>query len=284
MCKKHFFCIILLMAAFVIASCHGGNSTEEETSDGDTCTVDSTGVDITTEEEEMLEEVTRSGHVDELFDDFLYTFSHIRAMQKARVEYPLDDVLADGTREKVERGGFNDRMDFLDGEFTTTFWSNRKQAYLKQDTTLTNASVEKLDLENRQIVAYDFHKKHGKWMLFQRRHEKFEDADMPDFLEFYSRFSSDSTFRQQSLSDNIKVNMLDPDDENQSVTGTIDAQQFPVMCPDVPGGEITNIRYGQKYDSPHRIILEKSGQSNGMSEIFTFEKEGKDWKLTEYDN
>lgn len=276
--------LLLFVAILILSSCHESGKTEEESVEGDTLKVDSTDSDAISEEEKILEEVSRSGHVDELFDDFLYTFSHIHAMQKQRVEYPLADIAEDGTNVGLQKGEFTDDMNFLDGEYTTTFWNSRKQTSLKEDTTLTKATVEKLDLDNHQIVAYDFHKKKGKWMLYARRHQKFQDADMPDFLEFYSRFSSDSLYRQGSLSNNIKVNMLDPDNEDQSISGTIDPQQFPVMCPEVPSGQITNIRYGQNYSSPRKIILEKSGQSNGMSEIFTFEKEGKEWKLTEYDN
>ena len=52
---------------------------------------------------------------------------------------------------------------------------------------------------------------------------------------------------------------------------------------EVPGGIISNIRKSQYY-GPHRVVLRKSGMSDGMQEIFTFTRERDAWRLTRYEN
>ena len=105
-----------------------------------------------------------------------------------------------------------------------------------------------------------------------------------DFLIFYARFSTDTLYQQSHVEQPLKVTVLDPEDDNAYIEGTIDAEQWRSFCPDVPHGVISNIRYGaQKYNS-RQIVMQKSGSSNGLQELFIFMKEDGEWRLTTYEN
>ena len=81
----------------------------------------------------------------------------------------------------------------------------------------------------------------------------------------------------------MRVVLQDPDDEEESIDGIISADQWQTFCPEVPGGIISNIRKGQHYGG-QRIVLRKSGLSNGLQEVFTFTKERTGWRLSRYEN
>ena len=112
----------------------------------------------------------------------------------------------------------------------------------------------------------------------------FHESDIFDFLTFYARFSSDTLYQQAHVEQPLKVTVLDPEEDDAYIEGTINAEQWRSFCPDVPHGVISNIRYGvQKYNTK-QMIMQKSGSSNGMQELFVFAKEDNEWRLTTYEN
>ena len=121
-------------------------------------------------------------------------------------------------------------------------------------------------------------------MLADLNDNSFAEDELSDFLTFYAHFSVDSVFQAESIAQPLTIRMMDPDDELGVIDGTIDALQWSIFCPDVPEGVISNIRYGQSYDNPRHIVLQKCGISNGMQELFTFDKTGGRWRLTAYEN
>ena len=112
----------------------------------------------------------------------------------------------------------------------------------------------------------------------------FHESDIYDFLTFYARFSSDTLYQQAHIEQPLKVMVLDPEEDDSYIEGTINAEQWRSFCPDVPQGVISNIRYGVQRYRPKRMILQKSGSSNGMQELFFFTKEDNEWYLTRYEN
>ena len=78
--------------------------------------------------------------------------------------------------------------------------------------------------------------------------------------------------------------VCDPDDDFSMIEGTLDHEQWDAFKPQLPAGRLTNIRYGQTYDDPRRMILVKQGISNGLMDILTFRRRGGNWKLVSYEN
>ena len=128
-----------------------------------------------------------------------------------------------------------------------------------------------------------FQREEGRWRLDAIHEETFTEDDLCDFLDFYARFCTDSLFQAQSIADPLRIVLQDPDDEEGSIDGIIDADQWQTFRPEIPSGIISNIRKGQNYNG-HRVVLRKSGLSNGLQEVFTFTKERTGWHLTKYEN
>lgn len=266
---RRFFSIGLVITLIVTAACSGGK-TERETGDDDSLFLAETDTTLLPDEEETdLPLMPKEGEerVDELFDDFLYTFVRSHRIQNSRTEQ-----------------GLNCDLSFMAGEYCTNLYSSQSEMALNEDTMLSVASVERIDLDEQEIISFKFQKQKGKWRLTSKEVYGFAGSDMCDFLQFYARFTTDSTFQYRSMARSIRVTMMDPDDENQSVEGFIDRAQWSAVIGEFPSGVISNIRYGQIYDGRRRMMLEKMAMGQGLSETFTFEKHGNDWKLTQFDN
>lgn len=103
-------------------------------------------------------------------------------------------------------------------------------------------------------------------------------------MDFYRRFVSDAAFQQRSVSNPLRYVTTDPDDDFNTIEGTLDHDQWDAFKPQLPDGGITNIRYGQTYDNPDGMILVKAGISNGLMDILDFRKKDGEWKLVSYEN
>ena len=60
------------------------------------------------------------------------------------------------------------------------------------DTTLTSVQVEWIFLKTRMMKRYYFEKKRGMWMLEAINLREMEKGENEDFVEFYTRFVTDS--------------------------------------------------------------------------------------------
>ncbi|WP_314956798.1 DUF4348 domain-containing protein, partial [Hoylesella loescheii] len=105
------------------------------------------------------------------------------------------------------------------------------------------------------------------------------------FLQFYQRFASDSAFQVQSLNDLVEFTAPDPDDDFGYITGSISPEQWPSFKPGlIPGGEIYNIIYGQKYTESNRKLFVIRGVANGMETEMDFKKVKGKWKLIKFNS
>ena len=271
MVRKDWYLLILVLAT-VLGSCGGKTSAPEE----DGAPVDSSLLivesDTLSEEPEEVMPVKADGTFD--------------GLQRERVRFPLPVVMEDSTRHMMSEEDWTDEFYFLsDTEFYTILWNSERQIEeQKTDTAESTVSVEQILLVSQEIRRYDFQRKQGKWMLVRLRHLPFEADPAGDFLKFYSRFASDSLYREAHIAPYVAVSLLDPADDMQHIEGSIEREQFPIFCPEVPSVSISNILYGQPYDNPSRMILQKTGYGNEMQELFTFAKQGRDWHLVKYEN
>lgn len=271
--------------ALLLFSCHNGRITE---SDSDT---DSTDIetcleaDTLSEVEEEIEEADETDRLDISFDDFLFAFTHSDRLQNKRIEWPLSYIDTEGGVRKIYSLNSSSEFRFLKGDFFTVMYGDRKQIEeQKLDTEDSVVTVERIDLQDEKLRKYEFRLLSGKWKLTSVHDVVFHESDIFDFLTFYARFSSDTLYQQAHVEQPLKVTVLDPEEDDAYIEGTINAEQWRSFCPDVPHGVISNIRYGvQKYNTK-QMIMQKSGSSNGMQELFVFAKEDNEWRLTTYEN
>lgn len=222
---------------------------------------------------------------DELFEDFLYNYVHDSVLRMERTEFPLVHITSDGNAVKISKDEWHDAFSFLNGEYTTMFYADGDDGrFLNEDTTLTHAVVERIDLDRKHIVAYEFLKEKFRWKLRTLRDMSFAESDMSDFLSFYSAFAKDSIFQSKSMSRSIRISMMDPNDDSQVIEGFINREQWMSLSSGMPAGVVSNIRYGQDYSPARRIRIEKVSLGNGMAETFFFAKRNGRWEMVGYEN
>lgn len=238
------------------------------------------------EEEKLSLNQEESPALDGFFNDFLFAYLHSRTFRNERTAHPL--LLEHATRPTEVLEDFDPEFElgFLSGDYFTTLYGNASQMQTEDDQEQEEDSIvslQRINLNDGTIRNFLFLRKEGRWQLTAIREETFEDDDLGDFLGFYAQFCTDSTFQTQSIADPLRIVIQESEDEEGSINGIIDADQWQTFCPEVPNGIISNIRKGQHYGG-HRIVLRKSGLSNGLQEVFTFTRERGNWRLTRYEN
>ncbi len=246
--------------------------------------------EVCSDEEDSLAQVplfvATEEALDSVFNDFLFAYLHSRALRRERTAKPLRLEHPKRPTELLEQFDPEFEFSFLSGEFFTTLYGSARQMQAEDDDELeedTIVSLQRINLNDGTIRNFLFQREEGHWKLDALREETFEEDELCDFLTFYAHFCSDSLFQSQSIADPLRIVIQDTEDEDGSIDGIIDADQWQTFCPEVPSGIISNIRKGQDY-SGNRIVMRKSGLSNGLQEIFTFSREKGNWRLTKYEN
>ena len=221
---------------------------------------------------------------DELFDDFIFEFARLKKVRLERVEFPLLSVVRGDTVWLTEEQWKYESL-FMDQDYYTVFYNDEEQMDLEKRTDLDKVDVEQIHLEKRWVKTCRFQRLKGEWRLTQESIRDFTAAEPLDkFMDFYRRFVSDAAFQQRSVSNPLRYVTTDPDDDFNTIEGTLDHDQWDAFKPQLPDGVITNIRYGQTYDDPEGMILVKAGISNGLMDILDFRKKDGEWKLVSYEN
>lgn len=277
--------LLPLLVVVTLFSCNNGRNSESAMDADSTAVEESVVSDTLSEVEEEIEEADESDRLDTSFDDFMFAFTHSDRLQSKRIIWPLAYTDSEGNTRNVSSLNVNSEFRFLEGDFFTVMYGDRKQVEKqKLETDDSLVIVERIDLMEEKLRNYEFKLLSGKWKLTSMRDIEFHESDIYDFLTFYARFCSDSLYQQEHVDQPLRVMVLDPEMDDAYIEGTINAEQWRSFCPDVPQGVISNIRYGVQKYRPKQMILQKSGSSNGLQELFIFHKENNEWYLTAYEN
>ena len=281
-------CKFLGMTAFLcvlfLHSCDAGRTPASSTDvQADDLVEDTVWADTLDAEEELLS-LTGETHLDENFMDFLFSFARSRRLQRERICFPLPRIGAAGDTVMLSQTEWNPDFSWMEQDYYTILYNSVEQIEEVKDSTPSQVQVEIYDLPSLAFTSYDFDRRHGRWSLVEQKDQFIQQSELSDFLVFYRHFSTDSLFQMSSIEQPLHFSYLDPEDEMTVVDGTIDVNQWPTFCPEVPSGTLTNVRSGQTYHNPKRMVLQKCGQGNGLMEVFTFEKNGQRWMLTSYDS
>jgi len=278
--------ICSFVALVTLLSCgareQGAKSEEQEWESEDVVPADT----LTEEEEELGISEDATPALDGVFNDFLFAYLHSRRLRHERTAKPLRLEHTTRPTEMLEQFDPEFEFGFLSGEYFTTLYGNAAQMHEEDAEELEEDSVvslQRINLNDGTIRNFQFLREEGRWQLDAVREATFEDDDLCDFLDFYAQFCSDSIFQSQAIADPLRIVIQDTEDEDGSIDGIIDSDQWQTFCSEVPSGIISNIRKGQSY-SGHRVVMRKSGLSNGLQEVFTFTKERGNWRLTKYEN
>ena len=244
-----FFCLTLLVAC-------GGNKTN-------------------TTEEEIPADTTMSA----AFDDFLYNFAASRKLQMERVMFPLKKVNGNKV-EKIDRDHWRMERYFMRQQYYTLLFDSEKHMEVVKDTSVNHAVVEMIYFNTGAVVQHIFDRLRGAWMLTSINTIPISGSNNASFLEFYSHFSTDKEFQEESLSETIQFEGPDPDDDFARMEGVITPDTWEAFAPELPQKMIYNIIYGQPRPEGNRKVFVLRGIANGMEVEMTFVRKNDTWKLT----
>ncbi|MCD8319041.1 MAG: DUF4348 domain-containing protein, partial [Paraprevotella sp.] len=221
--------------------------------------------------------------VDDIFDDFIFEFSRLKKLQYERVKFPLP-VVDHGDTTWITAKQWTYEKVFSHQDYYTLLFNDEELMELEKRTDLKQVDVEPIHLDERTFRICRFERLKGEWLLTQESNHTFAETPLADFLDFYNRFVTDDVFQKDHVDDPLKFVTTDPDDDFNVVEENLSHEQWEAFKPQLPSGVITNIHYGQTYNNPNRVVLIKSGISNGMMDILTFRKADGQWKLVTYEN
>ena len=269
-----FFCLTLLVA------CGGNktNTTEEEIpADTTMSAADSIAADEAAND--PLANLPLPKAADELFDDFLYNFAASRKLQMERVMFPLKKVNGNKV-EKIDRDHWRMERYFMRQQYYTLLFDSEKHMEVVKDTSVNHAVVEMIYFNTGAVVQHIFDRLRGAWMLTSINTIPISGSNNASFLEFYSHFSTDKEFQEESLSETIQFEGPDPDDDFARMEGVITPDTWEAFAPELPQKMIYNIIYGQPRPEGNRKVFVLRGIANGMEVALTFRREHNEWKLT----
>lgn len=223
---------------------------------------------------------------DELFDDFIFSFSADSLVQRARTFYPLP-YSVDGEKSTIKKKEWRHDPLFAERDFYTVLYNTEDEMQLEKDTSLIQVRVEFLNLSEKKAKRYQFKRYQGVgvWCLYGISEEDFrEELDAEDFLAFYHRFVTDSIFQRESVHEPLKFVTMDPDDDFRVIETTLERDQWFAFRPDLPL-DLTNVNYGQDYlQHPDDKTLCIHGIENGINNVLSFKKHDGEWMLMGFED
>lgn len=278
--KKVFSGLLLLL---FIAAC--GN--KQKTSDpfaALTQMVDSARQQPDSLQQPVEDESPKPIEADELFDDFIFNYASDDALQRQRTIFPLP-YYKDDTPVKIEKKYWEHDYLFSQQSYYTLLFDREEDMDMVGDTALTSVQVEWVYLKTKMIKKYYFERIKGAWMLEAINLRKIEKGENEDFVDFYTRFVTDSVYQSKHIHTPLKFITIDPDDEFSILETTLDLNQWYAFRPVLPTDRLSNINYGQKNeDQSTTKILKVNGIGNGYSTVFYFRKKRGEWELYKYED
>jgi hypothetical protein len=273
--KRYFF---VFLCPLLFLAC-GGNKTAniEETIPADTTVVaDSSAIDSLGED--LLANIPMPKAADELFDDFIYNFAANKKLQMERILFPLKKINGDKV-ETIDKSQWKMERYFMRQQFYTVLFDSEKQMEVVKDTSVSHAVVEFIYFNTGAVVQHVFDRLRGTWMLTSIQTIPIPQSSNASFLAFYRQFASDSEFQAHSLSESIKFEGPDPDDDFARMEGEITPDTWEAFAPDLPKKMIFNVIYGQPHKEGNRKLFVLRGIANGLELEMTFQRKGGEWKL-----
>ena len=274
----------LLFGAMVLVvlmlSCKG-KQTGDTADDVPQDAVDSVAVEDTSAIdtlEQLITETPMPRAADELFDDFLFNFSANRKLQMERVVFPLLTVKGNDTTH-VDKNGWKMERFFLHQDFYTVLFDDEHQMELVKDTSVNEATVEKIYFNTGAVMQYKFRRIKGAWLLLEQKTEPMASNRNVSFLNFYHQFVTDSAFQTESLAETVQFVGPDPDDDFAQMEGILTPDTWPAFAPELPDRMIYNIIYGKPVAKSDKKIFVMRGIANGLELEMTFRQHGGRWQL-----
>lgn len=231
------------------------------------------------------EDVEPPQAVDELFDDFFYTFISNSSFQLSRVSFPLQCYEGD-VKKEILRSDWQQFNRFSSQDFYAVIYETDTDMELQKDTSINRVSVEWIYLEDDYVETYVFRRFDSKWLLKEVTISDIDDLPNGNFLKFYAQFASDSIRQVEAIKVPLKLTITDDADDayqHDTLLNISDWFDMQAEMP-IPKEALVNIDYGQPNESNWHKNLLLEGISSGLAVTFKFRKEYGEWKLFGIEN
>lgn len=270
--------IVVIVAAALMLSCKGRQTAPAEEPTAETTASASADTTAADSLEELIAETPMPQAADELFDDFLFNFVANKKLQLERVLFPLMTTRNGDTTQMRRENWQIERFFMRQGYYTLLFGSQGEMAMMN-DTSLTEAVVEKIYFNTGAVIQYQFRRLRGAWMLTQVDTQPLSANPNASFLQFYHQFATDSAFQNQSLEETVQFVGPDPDDDFEQMEGILTPDTWSAFAPELPDKMLYNIVYGPRKPRTDRMIFMLRGIANGLEMELTFRRHGDKWRL-----
>ncbi|MBQ7421155.1 MAG: DUF4348 domain-containing protein [Prevotella sp.] len=279
--KRLVFVVVLACAAMMCFTTGCTNGKHETANAGDSL-ADTLAADTTDtlKEDSVAETAPMPKAADKLFADFFFDFMSKKKVQMSRIQFPLRSVMGNKTK-LIERKAWKMEHFYQNQEYYTQIFDDEKQMKAFAGADADSAIVEKIHLQEGLVEQYIFEHPEGKWMLTELRTVWMNQSKNASFLAFLQRFFSDKAFQMRSVKNPLPYYGPDPEGEDDAVyvKMRIPADTWVDYLPEIPGDQIYNILYGQKYGEGNEKIFLFKGLSNGLETQLLFKKTGGKWQL-----
>lgn len=279
---RYLGCVIVFFIIIVIAFSGCKNTKSDVVEECDSIKNDTTIIDSDSVAQ-IVSEPAIPQKADENFNDFIYSFTHSHKYQLERVVFPLP-LINNNDTDFINKKDWQFTRLHLENEVYTVFFDTKKSMEIEKYNDLQDVKIEMFDMNKNKVCDYCFNKLKSEWHLVKIK--KYPLTNYPDheFMIFYNKFASDSLFRNENMNSMISYVGPNPEDDYETISGTISSAQWSAFCPDLPALHFTNIDYGQaKTDGNMRVVVLESGNSGFYSVLF-FKKAQDSWKLYRYEN
>lgn len=278
MSKLHSFFII---ASLLLTACSGGQKKPdiEELAEMDS-------IDSANDTLHLVEDIVEPPKaVDELFDDFFFTFVSDARFQNQRVNFPLkcydDDLQID-----IDKDDWHQLNYFSSQEFFAVIYENEAEMELQKDTSVSRVNVECIYLDDDYAETFHFRRINSKWRLTDMAKSGVENLPNGDFLQFYSRFLADSTYQAENIVLPLRFTYTEDGGDESEPDADMSLNEWYEIKQElpIPHGVLLNINYGQKSHSHSDKVLLMESASSGLYMKFKFRSTNGEWKLYEIEN
>ena len=249
--------IILFLSTILLLSCNSERTQKNETTDKEISNVEMKTAEI---------------KGDTSFVDFFEKFMWDKEFQQSRVLFPIE---LNGNEIKTSEA-WKHLPFYTQNEYIPALSSDTLSIFDK-DVNLESTKMFIIDFKNQIAESFAFEKVNKNWHLKNFNKTTFANLPDLDFINFLTKFSTDSIFQINSISFPITESFADSDKDYETASKTIKLRdwKFWKLTSDI--NQLLLLTDIQK-DNKYRNIFFR-GVENGIWMKYTFERVNGNWKL-----
>lgn len=270
-----------LFTSIVLGACNNGGQTSSDETSNESIDAANTKVDTL----HLFEEEEPPVSADELFVDFFFNFASDVKYQSQRIKFPLPLKDKDATL-RISKEDWHRFNRFKAQEFYSVIYERENDLDMQADTSVSEVSVQWIDLKEEYIEEFNFRRLNGKWLLTDMEKNDIMNSPNGSFLRFYSQFVADSAFQRESIVVPLKFVTTSEDPDEENMVEELSVNDWFEMQSDMPvvSDAVVNIDFGQTCISQNRKKILMEGVSSGLYVKYKFDKIGTQWRLYEVEN